>query len=150
MPITPTSSVDPTTMTNNWGTGVNNANNAAKLVNKYLKPRRLFNADPTGAQQAYQSGVNNAIQQNTYATGMRNANTDQAAANMQQYGGNNWMTAGTSKKYKYAAKAASLANAINTVSASIASMPRGKGPNNIARMTAWATQMGAYKGKITG
>lgn len=148
MPITPTLQVDPTTMTNNWSAGLSSPTNQQKLVAKYLKPKRAFNADPMGSQGAWQQGISRAQAANKYATGMQNANTDQAAANMQQYGGTNWGQAGTSKKYKYAAKAANLAAAINSVQATVSSMPRGRGANNIARMVAWAQGMSAYYGKI--
>lgn len=147
-PITPTLSVDPTVMTNNWSAGLQSPTNQAKLIAKYLKPKKLFNSDPAGSQQAWSTGVSKALAAGKYATGMQNANTDQAATNMQQYGGQNWSNAGTSKKYKYAAKAANLASAINNVMATVNSMPKGKGANNQARMNAWFTGMSAYYGKI--
>lgn len=149
MPITPTLQVNPTTMVSNWKAGLSNPSNAQKLINKYNNPKRLFNADPAGAQASYQIGVMAAINSNSYANGMANANVNQASANMTQYGGTNWSNAGTSKAYKYQAKAAALANAINTVMANVNSMPKGKGANNQARMIAWSTQMAAFKGKIT-
>ncbi len=147
-PITPTLQVNPTTMINNWSGGLQNPTNQQKLVNKYNNPKRLFNADPQGSQAAYSAGVTRAIQANKYATGMANADTNQASANMTQYGGANWSAAGTSKKYKYAAVAPALANAINSVMATVASMPKGRGANNQARMNAWFTGMSAFYGKI--
>ena len=147
-PITPTLQVDPTVMTNNWSAGLQSPTNQQKLIAKYLAPKRLFNADPAGAQQSWSTGVSRALAAGKYATGMQNANTNQAATNMQQYGGANWSTAGTSKKYKYAAKAAALAGAINNVLATVSAMPKGRGPNNQARMNAWFTGMSAYYGKI--
>lgn len=148
MPITPTLQVNPTTMTNNWSAALGSPVNQQKLVNKYLNPKRLFNADPQGAQVAYQAGVTRAISTNKYATNLAAADPNQAAANMQQYGGANWSTAGTSKKYKYANKATNLANAINSVLSTVAAMPKGRGANNQARMLAWFNGMSAYYGKI--
>jgi len=148
MPITPTLQVNATTMTNNWSAGLQRPANQAKLINKYLNPKALYNANPAQAQQAYATGVTRAIAANKYANGMANSDTNQAATNMQQYGGTNWSTAGTSKKYKYAAVAPALANAINTVQATVQAMPKGKGANNQARMIAWSNGMGAYYGKI--
>lgn len=147
-PITPTLQVNPTTMINNWSGGLQNPTNQQKLINKYNNPKRLFNADPQGSQQAYSTGVQRAIAANKYASGMQNADVNQASANMTQYGGTNWSQAGTSKKYKYAAVAPALAAAINSVMATVAAMPKGRGPNNQARMNAWFTGMGAFYGKI--
>lgn len=140
--------VDPNTMTNNWSAGLGNLTNQQKLVNKYVNSPNAFNADPQGAQTAWQNGINRAQQANKYATGMAKANVQQAKANMQKFGGQNWSNAGQSKQYKYAAVAPALAGAINAVQTSISTMPKGKGQNNIARMVAWAQQMGAYYGKI--
>lgn len=148
MPITPTLNVDPTVMTNNWSTALSSGPGAAKLVYKYNHPKRAFNADPQGSQLAWITGITRAQQANKYATGMANANLDQASANMTQYGGTNWAAAGTAKKYKYAAKAAALAAAINSVLATVSAMPKGRGANNQARMNAWFTGMSAYYGKI--
>lgn len=148
MPITPTLTVNPTTMTNNWSAGLQSPTNQAKLVNKYQNPKRLFNANAPQAQQAWQAGINRAITANKYATNLAAADPNVAAANMVQYGGQNWSTAGTSKKYKYANKATNLANAINTVLATVDAMPKGRGANNLARMNAWANGMAAYYGKI--
>ncbi len=148
MPITPTLSVDPTVMTNNWSNGLSSPTHQQKLVYKYTHPKKLFNADPAGAQQAYQSGVTRAIAANKYQTGLANADPNVAATNMTNYGAANWGQAGTNKKYKYAAKSANLANAINSVQATVSSMPKGRGANNIARMNAWAQGMAAYYGKI--
>ena len=146
--ITPTLSVDPTVMTNNWSAGLQSPSNQQKLVAKYLKPKRLFNADPAGSHASWQSGINRATAANKYASGLAKANVDQAATNMQNYGGANWGTAGTTKKYKYAAVSTNLASAINSVLATVNAMPTGKGANNIARMNAWATGMAAFYGKI--
>jgi hypothetical protein len=135
-------------METNWTTNLQNPANAQKLVNKYLNPRVAFNANPAQSQASWQVGINRAMTANKYANGMANANLAQAATNMQQFGGANWSAAGTSKAYKYKAVAPALANAINTVRAQVDAMPKGKGPNNIARMTAWANGMSAYYGKI--
>lgn len=148
MPITPTLNVDPTVMTNNWSGGLANPTNQQKLVYKYTHPKRAFNADPAGAQAAFQTGVSRAIAANKYAHGMQNADLNKAADNMTNYGASNWGQAGTNKKYKYAAKAANLANAINTVLSTVSAMPKGRGANNIARMNAWAQGMAQFYGKI--
>ena len=147
-PITPTNSVNPATMTANWTAGLQNPTNQQKLIAKYLAPKRLFNADPAGSQTAWQAGITRAITANKYANGMANANTNQAATNMQQYGGANWSQAGTSKAYKYQAVSAALANAISAVMATVNAMPKGRGANNQARMLAWFNGMSAYYGKI--
>lgn len=148
MPITPTTQVNATTMTNNWSAALSNPTNQQKLVNKYNNPKRLFNADPSGSQAAYQAGVTRAIQNNKYANGMAAADTNQASANMTAFGGANWGAAGTNKKYKYAAVAPALAAAITSVSQTVNAMPKGKGANNQARMIAWSQGMAAYYGKI--
>lgn len=148
MPITPTLQVDPTTMTNNWSAGLAAPVNQQKLIAKYLKPKRAFNADPAGAQTAYSAGVARALAANKYQTGMQNADLNAAATNMQNYGGANWSAAGTSKKYKYAAKAANLAAAINATLATVSAMPKGRGANNRQRMLAWFDGMSSFYGKI--
>jgi len=146
--ITPTTSVNPQTMTSNWTSGLQNPANAQKLVQKYLNPKRAFNADPAGAQQAWQTGIARAQSANKYANGMAGANLAQAAQNMQQYGATNWSNAGSAKAYKYAAVAPQLAAAINQVQQTVQAMPKGKGQNNINRMVAWANGMSQYYGKI--
>lgn len=148
MPITPTLNVDPTEMANAWSAGLANPTNQQKLIAHYLKPRVAFNANPAGSQAAWQTGITRAITANKYANGMAAADLNQAALNMQNYGGTNWSNAGTAKKYKYVKVAASLAAAINAVRATVEAMPTGKGANNEARMLAWARGMGAYYGKI--
>jgi hypothetical protein len=135
-------------MTNNWSTALASGPGQQKLIYKYNHPKRAFNADPTGSQQSYATGVQRAIAANKYATGMQNANLDQASLNMTNHGGANWAAAGTAKKYKYAAKAANLANAINSVLATVSAMPKGRGGSNQARMNAWFTGMSAFYGKI--
>jgi hypothetical protein len=134
-------------MAANWSKGVQN--NSAKWLAKYLAPKALFNANPQQSQAAWATGVQAALAANTYSTGMANANVAQAANNAQQFGMTNYANSGTTKAYKYTAKSASLAAAITAVSQQVASMPRGKGANNQARMLAWANGMSAYKGKIT-
>lgn len=146
--ITPTLNVNAQTMLANWTAGLQNPANAQKLVNKYLNPKVAFNANPAQSQAAWQVGINRAMTANKYQNGMANANLAQAATNMQQFGGANWSAAGTSKAYKYQAIATALAAAINTVRTQVDAMPKGKGANNIARMTAWANGMAAYYGKI--
>lgn len=149
MPITPTLTVDPNVMANNWSAGLANSTNAAKLVYKYQHPKRAFNANPTQQQADFASGVQRAVAANKYATGMANADLNAAAANMQQFGATNWSNAGTAKKYKFQRKAASLAAAINQVMQNVEAMPKGRGANNRARMMAWHDQMSAFYGKIT-
>ena len=148
MPITPTLTVDPVKMTNNWSAALGSPVNVAKLIDKYNHPKVAFNANPTQAQQAWNTGIQRAMTANKYANGMAAANLDQASTNMTNYGGNNWSQSGTSKKYKYQAISVALAAAINAVAAQVAAMPKGKGANNQARMNAWFTGMSAYYGKI--
>lgn len=146
--ITPTLNVDPTTMIANWSGGLANPTNQQKLINGYLKPRRAFNADPAAFQTAWITGITRAQSASKYAHGLANADLTAAATNMQQFGGTNWSQSGTSKKYKYAAKAPALAAAINAVLATVNAMPTGKGASNEARMLAWSRGMAAYYGKI--
>jgi hypothetical protein len=148
MPITPTLTVSPTVMADNWSAGLQSPTNQAKLIYKYNNPKVAFNANPAQSQTAWQAGVTRAISANKYANGMAAANLNQASANMTQYGGANWSAAGTSKKYKYAAVSTALASAINNVMATVHKMPKGRGANNQARMNAWFTGMSAYYGKI--
>ena len=148
MPITPTTTVDPTVMTNNWSGGLANPTNQQKLLYKYTHPKALFNANPQAAQVSYQAGVTRAITANKYASGMANADPNAAATNMQNYGITNWGNAGTAKKYKFAAVAPALAAAITAVKSTVAAMPQGRGANNQARMNAWFNGMSAYYGKI--
>jgi len=146
MPITPTTSINPTTMGNNWGTGV--SANAQKWLNKYLNPKSLYNANPQQSQQAWTAGIQRAQSLNSYANGLANSDTNQAAANAQQFGVSNYANSGTAKAYKYKAKVQALAAAESSVLQQIQTMPKGQGGNNEARMLAWARGMAAYKGKI--
>lgn len=148
MPITPTLNVDPTVMTNNWAAGLQSPTNQAKLVYKYNHPKRLFNYDPTTQQTDWMIGIQKAQAAGKYATGMSNADLNAASANMTSYGGTNWSSSGTTKKYKYQRKAPALAAAINQVMAQVDAMPKGKGANNRARALAWFDLMSAYYGKI--
>jgi hypothetical protein len=148
MPITPTLTIDPTVMTNNWSSGLANPSNAQKLVYKYNHPKRAFNSDPAGSQTAWQNGINRAISVNKYATNFGAADLNKASDNMTNFGGSNWSTAGTTKKYKFAAKAPALASAISTVLSTVNAMPKGRGGNNRARAMAWFDGMSAYYGKI--
>jgi hypothetical protein len=149
MPITPTLQIDPNVMTNNWSAGLSNSTNAAKLVYKYNHPKRFFNYNPAQQQTDYAAGVQRSVSANKYANGMQNADLNAASNNMTTYGATNWSNSGTSKKYKFARKAASLAAAENAVLANVEAMPKGRGANNRARMLAWHDQMSAYYGKIT-
>jgi hypothetical protein len=148
MPITPTTTINPATMTANWTAGLQAPSNVQKLINKYNNPKAAFNANPAQAQASYQTGVARAIAANKYQNGMANANLNQASLNMTNYGGQNWSNAGTSKAYKYAAVAPALATAITAVKATVNAMPKGKGANNQARMIAWSNGMASYYGKI--
>lgn len=145
--IAPTNQIDPNVMADNWGKGV--ANNSAKWLAKYLAPRRAFNADPAGAQNSWNTGIQRAVSLNSYANGMKNADLTVAANNAQQFGVNNYTNSGTNKAYKFKRKATALAAALNAVAAQVHAMPRGKGANNEARMLAQTRGMAAYKGKIT-
>lgn len=147
-PITPTLQVNSANMVKNWTGGLQNPINQQKLIYKYNNPKVAFNANPAQSQQAWQAGVTRAIAANKYANGMASADLNQASANMTAYGGSNWSNAGTTKAYKYSAVAPALASAINNVMATVASMPKGRGANNQARMNAWFTGMSAYYGKI--
>lgn len=150
MPITPTNTVDPSVMVNNWSAGLGSPTNQQKLVYKYTHPKRAFNADPQGSQSAYQQGVTRAIAANKYASGMAHADVNKAGDNMAAFGGANWSAAGTTKKYKFAAVAPALANAINASLSTISAMPKGRGGNNKARMNAWFDSMSSFYGKIKG
>jgi hypothetical protein len=150
MPITPTSTVDPTVMTNNWSAGLQSPTNQQKLIYKYTHPRVAFNANPTHAQAALLSGVQRAVAANKYANSMAAVDINKAGDNMATYGGANWSNAGTNKKYKFAAVAPALAAAITAVKNTVGAMPAGRGQNNKARMNAWFDGMGAYYGKIKG
>jgi hypothetical protein len=144
--ITPTTSVNPTTMAANWGPGV--INNAQKWQKKTLAPRALFNANPTQMQANWTNGVNQAAAQGTYASKIAAVDLNQMATAISTYGTTNYAAAGTNKAAKYAAKTQALAAAETNVLQTIASMPTGKGANNEARMLAWSRGMAAYKGKI--
>lgn len=150
MPLTPTSTVDPNNMTNNWSASLQSPLNQQKLIYKYSHPAVAFNANPQAAQAALQAGVARAVAANKYANSMAAVDVNKAADNMAAYGGANWSNAGTAKKYKFAAVAPALAAAITAVKTQVASMPRGRGANNQARMNAWFTGMGGYYGKIKG
>jgi len=144
--ITPTLQTNPTTMAANWSKGV--AANAQKWLAKYLAPKAAFNANPTQAQAAWITGIQGAMARNAYATGLGNADLTMAANNASTFGVTNYAASGTNKAAKFAAKAPALAAAINSVRATVEAMPKGGLQNGIARMTAWATGMSAYKGKI--
>ncbi len=144
--ITPTSTINPTTMAANWSTGVRN--NAQKWLNKYLNPRAAFNANPASAQLAWQAGVSRAISLGTYATKLGAADLTMAANNASSFGVVNYGNSGTAKAAKYAAKTAALASALSAVRATVLAMPNATPSDRIARMVAQATGMAAYNGKI--
>lgn len=145
--ITPTNQVNAQTMAANWGKGVQA--NSQKWLNAYLNPRRLFNADPTGSQNSWNTGIQRALSLNSYAVGLQNADPTVAANNASQFGVNNYANSGTQKAYKYQRKSTALAAALNSVLQTVSAMPRGKGANNEARMLAMTRGMAAFKGKIT-
>lgn len=146
--ITPTNNVNATTMASNWGKGV--SANAAKWLNKYLNPKRLFNANPAQSQADWVAGVTAAQANNRYQNGLANADLTAAANNASQYGVNNYAQSGTSKAYKFAAKTNALAAAINAAVQAADATPRGPSGSqaNITRMTTFANTMHSYKGKI--
>jgi acyl CoA:acetate/3-ketoacid CoA transferase alpha subunit len=144
--ITPTLQTNPTTMAANWSKGV--TANAQKWLNKYLNPKAAFNANPQQSQAAWTTGIQAAQARNAYATGLQNADLTMAANNASTFGVTNYAASGTNKAAKYSAKAPALAAAINQVRTQVEAMPKGGLQNGIARATAWATGMSAYKGKI--
>ena len=146
MPITPRTGVNAASMASNWSKGVAGA--AQKYIQGATNPRRLFNADPQGAQQSWVNGVNTAISQNSYATGLQNTDLNQMATNITSFGGARFAQAGTSKAAKFTAKSTALAAAIASAQQSIASMPRVTPQDRIARSQAFQTAMLAFKGKI--
>ena len=146
MPITPRSGVNAGTMATNWSKGV--AANAQKYIAGATNPRRLFNADPQSAQQAWVNGVNTAISANSYASGLQNTDLNQMATNITSFGGARWAQAGTSKAAKFTNKSAALAAAIQSALQSIAGMPRVTTQDRIARASAFQTAMAAFRGKI--
>jgi hypothetical protein len=148
MPISPTNTVDPKVMADNWSGSLQNNTNQEKLKYKYQHPRRAFNADPTGSQNALLAGVQRAHAANKYANSMRAVDLNKAADNMAQYGAANWAAAGTQKKHKYEAVAPALAAAISASKQAVAALPRGRGQNNKNRMVAWFDHMSSYYGKI--
>jgi hypothetical protein len=144
--INPTLQTNPTTMAANWSKGV--TANAQKWLNKYLNPKAAFNANPQQSQAAWTTGIQAAQARNAYATGLQNADLTMAANNASTFGVTNYAASGTNKAAKYSAKAPALAAAINQVRTQVEGMPKGGLQNGIARATAWATGMSAYKGKI--
>jgi len=146
MPIQPTNTVDPNTMAANWGPGVRN--NAQKWLNKYLHPKRAFNADPRSAQQTWAEKIAEAQARDAYATGLAAADLNAAADNATKFGVTNYGNAGTNKAYKYQKVATALASAINSSLSAIASIPRGSASNNDQRMLIFAATMRGFKGKI--
>lgn len=133
-------------MAANWTTGV--TNNAQKWLNKYLNPRAAFNANPTQSQAAWQAGITRAISLGTYATKLGAADLTMAANNATTFGVINYAASGRNKAPKYAAKTTALASALTTVRQQVLAMPNATLQDRLARMTAQATGMAAYKGKI--
>src|SRR5258708_24043524 len=113
MPITPTLTVNPTTMTNNWSLGLQSPTNQQKLINKYLNPKALYNANPTQSQQAWSTGVTRALAAGKYASGLANSDPNQAAANMQQYGGQHRSTTRATQKHKLTGNTNKPASTVN-------------------------------------
>jgi len=144
--ITPTLTVNPTTMAANWTTGVQN--NSAKWLAKYLAPSVLFNANPTASQAAWVAGVTAAAAAGSYATGMSSVNLTTVATNATTYGAANYAASGTKKAANYSAKTPALAAAITSVRATVSAMPNATLQDRINRMTAWANGMATYKGTI--
>lgn len=144
--ITATSSINAATMAANWGPGV--INNSRKWHDKTLAPRVLFNADPTGNQTLWSTGVQAAIAAGRYAKGLTDTDMAAMANGIDTYGVAAYAAAGSTKTANFARKTVALAAAETTVRAQVLAMPKGKGPNNDARQLAWSRLMGAYKGKI--
>ncbi len=149
MPITPTLTIDHNVMTQHWQAGLQSPQNAAKLIYKYDHPHRVFNFNPPQQEADFAAGVQRAVSAHKYASGIAGADLNAASKNMTDHGGSNWSQSGTTKLYKFARKAASLAAAENNVLAQVERMPKGRGANNRARMLAWHDLMSAYYGKIT-
>jgi hypothetical protein len=144
--ITPTSTINPATMAANWGPGV--INNANKWMNKTLAPRVLFNANPAATAASWATGVQAAVANGSYATGLASTNMAAMANGIATYGVAAYGASGSQKAANYAAKTQALAAAETAVLATVLAMPKGRGANNTARMLAWKTGMEAYKGKI--
>src|SRR5260370_31554648 len=87
MPITPTLTVNPTTMTNNWSAGLQSPTNQQKLVNKYLNPKALYNANPAQSQLSWSTGVSRALAAGKYAAGLAASDPNHAAPHVQHYAG---------------------------------------------------------------
>lgn len=146
MPITPTNAVNPATMAANWGPGVRN--NAQKWLNKYLNPKRLYNANPGQAETAWEVGVQAAIADKSYMDGLAASDPNQAAANATSFGVTNYANAGTAKAAKYAARTQALAGLINSALNAISTIPKGRGANNENRMLTFTRAMAAGRGTI--
>lgn len=145
--ITPTLTINPTTMANNWKTYTAQA--GPKWLAKYLAPRSAFNADPTGWQTAWYNGVQAAHAAGTPAKHFGAASVlNKAATAASTYGQTNYVNAATNKAGNYAASAGALATALSNARAHVAAMPNGTFEQRQQRMIAWATQMHAVKGTI--
>jgi hypothetical protein len=144
--ITPTLTVDPTTMAANWGPGVQN--NAMKWKAKTLKPKRLFNANATQSQATLLQKVQAAIAANRYVTAVGKVDMQAMADAIDTYGESNYSNAGLNKAKKYANKTTALAGAINASLAAVAAIPRGTDANNENRALTFMRTMRTYKGKI--
>ena len=142
--ITPTLTIDPTVMANNWATGV--AANAQKWLYKYLHPKALFNANPTQAQANWQAGINAAMARNAYSSGLQKASPTAAAQAASTYGVANYGASGTQKKAKFAAKTPALASAMSALRATIDAMPSATLQDRIARSVAWQNGLAALRG----
>lgn len=144
--ITPTASINPTTMAANWGPGV--INNAQKWMNKTLAPRVAFNADPTTTAAAWATGVQAAVANGSYSKGLTGTNMAAMANGIATYGVAAYGASGSQKVANYAAKTQALAAVETQVRATVLAMPKGGAANNNARMIAWANGMRAAKGTI--
>lgn len=143
MPFSARAQIDPATMTANWSSGVQRSGD--KWAKGALKPRRMFNANPQAAASAWAAGV--AAAQPTYQAGLAGADLAVMEANINGVGQQRYSQAGTQKFAKFQKKAAALASAISTV---VSGLPadRSTAQARIARMTQFATNMHAQKGKI--
>ncbi len=142
--ITPTNTINPTTMAANWSTGVRN--NASKWLQKYLNPKAAFNANAAASQLAWQNAINAAIARNAYANNLAKADLTMAGTNATNFGMANYAASGTNKAAKFAAKAPALASAMTSLRATVNAMPSASLEDRIAKSAAWARGLAALKG----
>lgn len=143
MPFAPRTQIDAGTMTQNWSQGVQRS--GAKWAAGALKPRRMFNSDPSAAASSWAAGV--AAAQPTYQAGLQGADLAVMEANINGVGQQRYSQAGTAKVAKFQKKAVNLAAALTQVRASLPAS-RATVQDRIARSVAQQQGMHALKGKI--